>query len=98
MLAGGDRHQLAPEREDGVGVPEHGAAELRQSALSAARMEQLASQALLQLSDLRAQSRLRQRQLLRRARHAAFTRGVPEIKEVVIVEPIHGGAGGRPYL
>jgi hypothetical protein len=83
--------QLAPEREDLVGVAVHHASGLGQRHRPSLPLEQTLAQRALQPLHLRADARLRDAQLLRRPRYTTLAGDHPEVEEVVVVEPVHVG-------
>lgn len=79
--------ELAPQREDLVGVRKGDAAGLREHQLSSPAGEELFAEHLLEPMDLAADGGVRQAELLARSNDASFLRDDPEVEEMVIVEP-----------
>ena len=85
--------ELAPEREDLVGVAERDPAGLGEHEVAPPAGEQLLAQDLFEPVDLAADRRMRQAQLLARPDDAALLGDHPEVEEVVVVEPLHARRG-----
>src|SRR5690606_24051517 len=81
--------QLLTQAEDLVRVALHQDAQLGELEPAPLAPEERGAKALLQLPDLRADRGLRQPQPARRRRDPALAHDVVEVKQVVIVQPLH---------
>jgi len=81
--------QLFAAGEDRVGVVERDPAGLREVQLAAAALEQVVTEAALELADLHRQGRLREVQVLRGPCEAALVCDGAEVAQVVVVQPCH---------
>src|SRR5262245_62448146 len=84
---GGD--QLAAEREDVLRIAEHDLPDIREREVPTRAREQLLAERRLERANLGAHGGLCQAQLLSRPADTAFTRGKPEVEQMMVVEPLH---------
>ena len=82
--------QFAAEREDFVGIPVNHLASLRERQAPAGLGKQLLAQIFLERTNLAADRGLREAQLLAGPGDAALLGHRPEVKQVVVIQPIHG--------
>lgn len=83
-------NELAPEAEDLVRVAEGRPAGVGELQAATDAGEEARAEALLELTHLRGDRRLRETQAPARGRHAPFAGHRPEVQQVVVVEPIFG--------
>ncbi len=89
--------QLAPDREDFVGVAIVGLAELRRCEVAAHAHEQLVTERFLEHPDLASDRGLGQAQLVGSRCHAAGSRDRPKVQQMVIVQPFHESETGIEF-
>jgi len=82
--------QLAPEREDVVGVAIDHLPDVGEHEVAPAAHEQPLAERALEHLELPADRRLREVELARRRGDAPLARDDPEVEQVVVVDPFHG--------
>ena len=83
-------HQLLAHAEDVLGVAKDQSAHLGGNQSPARAAQQLLAKLLLQAAELGANRRRSQAQLLAGTSDATSAHDLPEVEEVVIVQPLHG--------
>ncbi len=82
-------HQLAAEAENVVGIAKDDAAHVGEDEVASRSLKQFFAELIFEHADLPADRRLREPELLARARDGALARDGPEVQKVVVVEPLH---------